>query len=206
MTTPPKRRRRAPDASVDVPAPVAPPLPPPPGELFGSAQGSFPMPPDLKRGFQTIVVDLYAEGYDVLVEWRDIADSMTIKDALTPQRLQQEANDREAIAIRAHRLYIVAKVEVEAYLRSTMPTYGAIRQGATEALEILKATGKRSKQITDADVLSEAARKYPDEWHAICECRAQAEGMLKQIERLSDLARSRCFTVNKMMSPDTRGA
>ena len=83
--------------------------------------------------------------------------------------------------------------------------YGAIRDAAVEHLEKLKAEGVRTKQITDADVKATAAQEYPDEWADICTRRERADGMLSQLLRISEAAKSRCYTVSNMMSPGARG-
>jgi hypothetical protein len=160
--------------------------------------------PDMQHGFQTIVTDLFESGFDVASEYRDIKAGLEITDALTPDRLRRAANTQESIANRAHQLYIIAKVEVQAYMRETEGVYGAIREAGIQALEADKAIGARTKQITDADAKAAAAALYPDEWAEICTRRDRAEGMLKQLENLAQLARSRCFTVSAMAHPGAR--
>ncbi len=217
-TTPRRRRRRAAqptasdadtDAIVDAkPVPATnPALAKTQKEIFTTAahQASFPKAPDMQRGFQTIVQDIFADGYDVVEEWKEIRAAMVINDALTPERLKRAANEQEEVSIRAHRLYCVAKVEVSAYMRETESTFGAIRQASIEHLEAQKAAGARAKQITDKDAVSEAARLYPDEWADICTRRERAEVMLSQLLRISEAAKSRCYTVSNMMSPGARG-
>lgn len=227
--TPLRRRRKAPprveegsaDAQAiidaDTPAPTTkgkkrpPPAEEKPAEgpppIFAPAphQGGFPAVPDLQRGFQTIVKDLFESGYDVVKEWEAIRGSLKITDALTPERLRRAANEQEDIADRAHQLFIVGKVEVQAYMRETEATYGAIREAAVQSLEQQKATKVRTKQITDADAKAEAARLYPDEWSDICTRRDRAEAMLKHLENLAQLARSRCYTISNMASPGFKG-
>jgi len=160
--------------------------------------------PDMQHGFQTVVHDLFESGFNVLEEYRKIKAALEITDALTPDRLKRAANEQEGIANRAHQLFIIAKVEVQAYLRETEPIYGAIRERAIMELEQEKATGARTKQITDADAKAEAARLFPDEWADICTRRDRAEAMLKQLENLAQLARSRCYTVSAMAHPGAR--
>lgn len=168
-------------------------------------QVGFPKAPDMRRGFQVVVNDLFAEGYDVMAEWQEIRESLVIRDPLSPDRLKRDANQREDLADRAYRLYVVAKVEVGAYMRETEATYGAIRDAAIQSLERQKARKERTKQITDGDAAAEAARLYPEQWRSINERRDRAEAMLKQLRNLSDLARSRCYTVSNMMAAHNRG-
>lgn len=212
-----RRRAKAPaDADTDAivntetagsPTGKAQPNVDPARELFTTAshqKATFPRVPDMQRGFETIVTDLFAEGYDVIDEWKAIRRGMVINDALSPDRLKRAANGQEDISIRAHRLYIVAKVEVSTYMRETEAAYGAIRQAAIEFLEAQKANKTRTKQITDADVKAEAARLYPDEWSEVCTRREKSEAMLSQLLRTSEAAKSRCYTVSNMMAPGSR--
>lgn len=202
--TRPRRPRQSPTAPV-TPAATSPAD----GELFQSAPdqrtdiSKLPRP-DMQHGFQVIVDDLFASGFNVAQEWASVREGLEIKDALTPQRLRRAANEQEATADRAHQLYIIAKVEVQAYLRETEPTHGAIREAAVQSLEQQKASGARTKQITDADALAEAARLFPDEWMDICQKRERAAAMLKHLENLAALARSRCYTVSSMANPSSR--
>lgn len=176
-------------------------------KLFDTAPGQkkFPKPPDLQRGFQKIVKDLFAEGYDVVEEWNAVRDALVVKGPLTPESLKAAANHQEAVADRAHRLAIVAKIEVKQYMRETDAIMAAVRSSATESLEAQKAKKLRTKQITDADVVAEAARLHPDEWSDVCSRREKAEAMVRQIENLAQLARSRCYTISNMASPGNRG-
>ncbi len=177
-----------------------------PGDIFSTAkhQRGFPKPPDMQRGFQTIVQDIFADGYNVGQEWKDIRKAMIVSDSLAPERLRRAANEGEDISIRAHRLYVVAKVEVQAYMRETESIYGAIRESAVQSLEKQKVAKTRTKQITDPDVKAEAARLHPDEWGEICTRRDWAEGMLSQLLRLSEAAKSRCHTLSSMTNSSTR--
>lgn len=160
--------------------------------------------PDMQRGFQVIVRDLFESDYDVAKEYALIKDALEIRDALTPDRMRRAQNSMEDIANRAHQLYIIAKVEVSAYMRETEHIFGSIREAGIQALEHDKRTGARSKQITDADAKAAAAVLYPDEWADICTRRERAEAMLKQLENLASLVRSRCYTVSSMANPGNR--
>ena len=215
---PPVRRRRgraaAPKTTEAKTPPEAPPKPKPKGTALGpnedivqKAKGpaKFPKAPDIRRGFQLVVNDLFADGYDVVEEYETIKTSLMIpvKNALVPGVVKEDANLREDLAFRAHRLHAVAKVEVAAYMRETESVSGAIRDEAIQHMEREKANGKRSKQITDKDALTEAARMFPDEWGDICSRRERVESMAKTLEKLALLAESRCHTVRKMI-PDNR--
>ncbi len=200
------RRRRTASKSEPEPEPEAEEKPAPrePKPVPFMDDGRIPRPPDLKRGFQTIVDDLFDSGFDVAEEWKNIRERLVIKDALTPGALKRDANEREELAERAYQLYIVGKVEIAAYMRESESTYGAMRQSAKAMLEKMKAAKEITKSITEADVVAEAARLYPDEWANICTLRDRAEAMLDSLRNLATLAKSRCFTVSNMVSSGNR--
>lgn len=203
--TRPSRTRRT-DAVQSAEQDAASPAEP---ELFGTTPHQRMDPkklhmPDMQHGFQTIVRDLFESGFNVETEWKAVRAGLEITDALTPDRLRMAANAQERTAERAHQLYIIGKVEVQAYIRETDPTFGAMRDNARQSLERDKVSGARTKMITDADVLAEAARLYPDQWQEINTRRERAEAMLLQLQTVAQLARSRCYTVSNMANPSAR--
>jgi hypothetical protein len=177
-------------------------LPPPTTLLFGAAEGGgrpkFPPVPELQRGFQEIVRDLFDEGLDVVAEYKMIRDALTIKDSLTPGNVQAAANRAEEMADRAYRLYLVALNEHAAYLREIAVIEAALRDSATAQLELEKAQKTRTKQITESDVDAMIAQLHPDEWSEVQSRKGHAKAMLNYLENLSDLSKRRCFTVSKM--------
>lgn len=160
--------------------------------------------PEMQHGFQTIVDDLFAGGYDAQAEYEAVRQRLTITDALTPQRLQQAANEQEDLADRAFRLYVVAKVEVKQYERELEPAAAAFRAKAHDALEDQKANKLRTKQITDADVVAKIAQDYPDEWTDIQVRRERAKALVEQLQNLAMLAGNRCNTLRAMLNPKGR--
>jgi len=171
-------------------------------DIFETASGDgrpqFPKLPDLKRGFQEIVSDLFAEGYDVVDEYKTIRDSLSIKGALTPRAIQTASNKAEEMADRAYRLYCVALNEYKAYVREIEALEAIMRDGATTSLEEQKTNKTRTKQITEADILAETYQLYPDTWRDVQARRDNAQAMLDYLGNLSALAKSHCFTISKM--------
>lgn len=164
-------------------------------------QRGLPPPPDLKRGFNEIVRRVFSTDLEVVKEYETIEGALSIS-VLSPQAISRAANQSEDMARRAYRLYIVGKVEYESYMRATEALVAVIRDAAMKKLELEKASGLRTKQITDADVLAYCASIYADEWEDIMSRRNRAKGMLGYLEQLSDLSKKRCFTVARMLSPN----
>lgn len=177
--------------------------PVPSTDVFQTAddQAHMPRTPNIKRGFHEVVRKLFDGPLDVQREFDIIEASLSITGPLTPQAITRSANQSEDMARRAYHLFIAAKVEYEAYMRETEIITAAIRDAATAKLEREKASGVRTKQITDADVLAYMASDYPDQWNEVELRRSQAKGMLKYIENLSSLAKTRCFTLARMLAP-----
>jgi len=174
-----------------------------PGTIFESAAGDgrpkFPPLPELKRGFNEIVRDIFdGERLVVLDEFKAIEESLSIKGALTPVAIQDAANNVESMANRAFRLYILAQNEYEAYVREIAVVESAMRDAATAQLEKEKANGSRSKMITEADVAATISQSFPDEWDDVQRRKGYAKGMLDDLNNLSSLAKSRCFSVSNM--------
>jgi hypothetical protein len=174
--------------------------------IFDSANKGRPVPklPNMKKGFHEVVQNIFDSGYNVEKEFREIEESLSIKNALTPGVIQSSANNVEEMARRAFRLYVIAKSEYEAYIRETDAIVGGMREGATAILEKEKVNKIRTKQITEADVKEYAAQNYPDEWEDINNRRDRSKGMLAYIENLSSLAKSRCYTVSNMLNPGSK--
>ena len=177
-----------------------------PPKLFETAahQNGLPPVPRMKKGFEAIATSLFDKGYDVAKEFESIQSDLTIKDALSPTHVQNAANKAEDVARRAMRLYVVAKVEFATYNRRTDSIVGAMRSNAIDALEAMKAKGALTKQITNDDVAAEAAKMYPDEWEDVHNRRDRSKEMLRFIERLADLGKSRTYTVSNMLAGDSR--
>lgn len=167
-----------------------------------SHQTGLPPVPKMSKGFERIAANLFDQGYDVVKEFEDIQNALTIRDALSPAHVKAAANKSEDVAAKGMRLLVVAKVEYAKYTHRTDTLVGAMRDGATTNLEKLKAKGGLTKQITNDDVSFSAAQLYPDEWDDVHMRKVRAKEMLRYIERLADLSKSRSFTLGKMLGDD----
>ena len=188
---------------MDLPKDVSP-APPKSAKVFETAadQSHLPQAPNLMKGFKEIAQKIFDSPLDIMEEFDIIEGSLSITGALTPQVINRAANQSEDMARRAYRIYICAKVEYEAYMRESEGLVAAIRDASTAKLEQEKATGVRTKQITEGDVKAYCASQYPDQWEEINRRRDRAKGMMGYLEQLSDLSKKRCFTVARMLSPN----
>jgi hypothetical protein len=81
---------------------------------------------------------------------------------------------------------------------------GAMREVAIVALQADKDAGKRSKQITDADVTGKAAAMFPDEWREVNERLLKGEQTVKLCEKLSELWSGRRYSLSSMVDGSRR--
>lgn len=164
----------------------------------------LPREPELRPVFNRLVGDLFSDGYDPWVEYQAVKASLKIAGGLSPGAVQAAAESQESMAERALRLYVVAQHEVAAYTHGGDALIGAMRENALVELELDKAKGVRTKQITDGDVASHAAVMYPDEWRRVNDRREKGRLLLKYVEGLSVLAATRAATLRNLVNPGGR--
>ncbi len=160
---------------------MAPPLPP------AAPASPVGLKPKLGGGFDRVQHVVIDESVDVEAEYLALEAELEIKEALTPEVVREALNRCERNALRAHRLYVLGRVQLDRFRIDTEVALGAMRDQAVAELTIEKTSGVRTKQITDADVASRAASLHPDEWREISEGLARAESMLKNLERFADV-------------------
>lgn len=168
--------------------------------VFDTAQPKPTNGPQPTMGrFQNIVERTFDLG-NVDELYAGLIDELHIGAALTPGNLEHARNNAERNALDAHRLYVGAKVAHEVFEIEAEAVAGALRTAATAELQKEKDAKQRSKAITEADVREKCAAMFPDEWLAISERRAKAEGALSSMKRLADLWEARCFGLSTMLS------
>lgn len=161
--------------------------------------------PNMGRGFARIQSYLFR-----VDPWAEFDD---LKQGLTLDGPAHEATNAELVdaldqalekANRAYALYVNARVALETFEAEAEATEGALRAPAAEQLQKEKAAGERSKAITDADVVAEAARRAPDEWRSLAERRARAKRSVDYLERLADLWKKRSDVLDTLVKTNRR--
>jgi hypothetical protein len=99
----------------------------------------------------------------------------------------------------AFRLYVVAKAEFEQFEREMLPVEGAMRDAALRELSEEKASGDRTKQITEADVRCRMVGMFPDEYAAAVERRARAAGALEALKNFAEHWAQRSKSLGKLV-------
>lgn len=117
-----------------------------------------------------------------------------------PGMILQALDTAEVNARKAHRLWMLARIEREKWELDNEVIFSAMRTEATKALQREKDQGLRSKQITDADVASMCATLYPDEYRHQEVKRKRVEAMVKSMEHLSEVWLSRCRSLQAMLT------
>lgn len=165
--------------------------------------GGNPLPysvdPRLRR-FEAVIATVTDEGATVNVdmEYALLEERLEIKGALTPARLQQEQNEVDRLAYRAHKLYVVGRVALERFNAEAEVALAAMRGQAALALEAEKKAGTITKQITDASVADRARAMYPDEYREIELRKVIARKAVDNLEFLADRWARRSATLASM--------
>lgn len=100
----------------------------------------------------------------------------------------------------AFRLMVTGKREREAFEADAEVQTSAMRNEAVRHLEEEKKDGSRTKQITDADVLSKMAALFGDEWKSLALARRSLDLTVKALEHQVDNWASRCRTLQTIAS------
>lgn len=109
-------------------------------------------------------------------------------------------DDAEHNARRAFRVFLTTKQLREDWEEANRPVFGAMRAEATRQLQADKAEGRRTKQITDADVEAECARLFGDEYGAQEARRRRFEKVEKDAAHRAEMWASRCRTLGVLVS------
>ncbi len=102
-------------------------------------------------------------------------------------------------ARRAHRLYVNARVDAEAFNIDADVVEAAMRTQAIAALQHEKDSGHRSKAITDADTTAKMSAMFPDEYRDLAVRKVKSRKMIEHLETFANLWRSRCYSLSKML-------
>lgn len=178
--------------------PVSGPAELPKGRVqFGNANAATEK--DLSDDFEQIVTSIFVE--KPWEEYQHLERALKIGQTRSDHgSVNKHLDNAEANARRAHRLWMTAKVERERWERGNATVFAAMRGEATKVLQREKDQGLRSKQITDADVDSQCAALYPDEWMHQEIKRKQVKAMEDSMQNLAEMWNSRCRSLQAMLS------
>lgn len=147
-------------------------------EIANSAKES-PLRGDVKRVVESVFVRDIVPVYERLEQELHLGDDHSDRGTLQARLAKAAANMREA-----HRIFVTAKVEREAWETRNGVVYGAMWLEATKALQEEKEAKQRNKQITDGDVKAKAAVIFGDEWHAQETERYRVKQMVDSLQNL----------------------
>jgi hypothetical protein len=204
-----RRSEAKPTETVNVPVtPEAPeptpPAPPAEGSAYApernrDAMGlSKPVGASLPAEFdriveRTFIVDVHGT-YERLEAALHVGeqrgDYVTVNKAVD----EAEMNAREAF-----RLYLTGRIEVARFEVDADKVKAPMWEAATRELQREKDSGRRSKQITDADVKAMAAQMFADEWTAYESKTAKAKAMVDSLKDLADRWSGRCESLRAML-------
>lgn len=165
-------------------------------------------PPTMGPGHERIQSRLFA--IDELAECDALETGLKIGTATTPVHRADYATLLDALdaaednARRAHRLYVNGKLALAAFEIDIAVFEADMYAKASNRLEEQKAKGERTKTITDADVRAAMAGLFPDQVRDHATRLQKAKRSVDYFERLADLWKSRCRTLDVMVSTARR--
>jgi hypothetical protein len=157
--------------------------------------GELPKP---SRGLDKIVDKLFADDFDPAEEGAAIMAALKIDGALTPGTMEKAANVADEIAVRAHRLYLVARTDFEQFQIKYEAIADAMRTEATSQLQAEKNANMRSKAITEADVRGRCALLYPDEWAEAENAKNRYQATVDHWKFVAEQAAGRRYSLGQM--------
>lgn len=156
------------------------------------------VPPRVGGGFdrlQTVIID---ESVDPIAEYEVLEKALMIEEALTPENVRGKINEVEKYAARAHRLFVLCKVQIARYQIDADAAMSSMRDQAVAELTLEKNKGLRAKQVTDDDVTARCATIHPDEWKELNDQMVKNKAMLGHIERFADLWQRRSWSLSSL--------
>lgn len=126
---------------------------------------------------------------DVEREYDELEDRLTLGRAseAEPAILANELDLAGDRARRAHLLYVNARVALEGFEIDAAVVESDMRAQAIAFLQAEKDAGRRNKAITDADVESEIAKKFPDQYRASRIGREKAKRSVEHLKAFAEL-------------------
>lgn len=155
--------------------------------------------PSMGGGYERII----KRTFDI-DEWAEFELIETALQVGNPERadygiLVTALDSAEDTARRAHRLYCNAVVAHELYDADARLIEAGMRDQAVAELEREKLEGTRSKAPTIADIEGRMSTMFTDEVRALVEGRAKAKQTVSHLERIADLWRSKCRSLQVMV-------
>lgn len=171
---------------------------PPPEDRAPPPASSLGEMPRVRGGFERLQSVIIDETVDPIAEYEVLEKALMIEEALTPESVRGRINEVEKYAARAHRLFVLCKVQIARYQIDADSAISAMRDEATGELTDEKNMGKRTKQVTDADVTARCATLHPEEWRELNDQIVKNKAMLANLERFADLWQRRSWSLGSL--------
>lgn len=141
---------------------------------------------------------------DFDADYERVVKSLKFGDAQRAETkvLRRALDDQTDVARVAHRLYCNAREAREVFEIDALVVLSSIRADATHILQTEKKKGDRTKTITDADVESMMASRYPDVYRDLARRRKRVELLCKHLEELAEIAKKRINTIDTLTNTD----
>lgn len=186
---------------IPTPSHDVPPGAAPPAANVHDAAAELLGDPVLGPGFDRIVHTTFK--IDPFLDFALVEKALDPKGN-DPAVLIDALDHAETAARTAHRLLVNAQLAYDQAKGEIATSESALRNKAREELEALKAAGDFKKAITNDDVESEMARRYPVDIAANRTRLLKAKGTVEHLERMADLTKLRIRTLDTLVSAARR--
>ncbi len=166
--------------------------------VFDSANAALETPLDPR--FVAIVEKTFAPidwsaAFSELDSWMELGDRRTEEAFIRKAREQGPAIVRTLYACD-----LQIRLARESWEKDNDVVLGTIRAEATKALQAEKDRGARNKTITEADIIGQCARMFPDEWPRQEQTRLKYKLTEDKAKHEVEVATLRCRHLDTMMN------
>lgn len=154
---------------------------------------------DLNTSLQPIINTFQI--LDPFKVYRELESDLTIgSDGRNDRGILLAALDRAEVNTRlAHKMFMSSKIEYDRYMAQLDVKKSDMLSQAKQELEAEKKTLEFKKQITNDDVISRCAEKFPEQWVYLNKRVAEMKAAVSDLEDLVFTWKSRCETLRTMV-------
>lgn len=172
------------------------------GKVGGVNVDEFVAPVEARyEAMNSLTNEMLVEEGEILTMYKELEKKLQVGDGRHEHGHIVVALDAAESNFRlAHRLYTTSRIIRQTWELDAETTNAKLRSEATAILSKEKEEGKRSKQITDGDVVATMASLFHDEWRAQEEKKIRWVAIEKSLENLVEAWASRCRSLQAMLT------
>ena len=169
-------------------------------DIFDHARAKLPEAPEMSDDYQRVIQSIYiGEGFFEACKRCD--EGLQVGEGRSDHGSLNAALDRaEPNARLAHNLWVTVAIDRKRFNLDQDILVAAMRNEATAALQSEKASGARTKQITEADIAAQMQAMYPKEYREAEMKRFEFEMIERSMQNRVEVTLSKCRSVQTMFS------